>query len=127
MPYRRLVPLSERIGREGIEGVVRALYDRLAADPAIGHHFARIEDHEAHLRRVCDFWFLSLGGRLERPPQFDMVGRHRPLRLSNADVDVWLGHFRAVTAARLEPGAAAEWQRLADGIATRLRAEAVTE
>jgi hemoglobin len=125
MPYRRLVPLCERIGREGIEAVVRALYDRLAADPVIGHHFARIQDHEAHLRRVCDFWFLSLGGRLERPPQFDMVARHRPLRLSHAEVDVWLGHFHAVTAAQLEPGAATEWQRLAHGIAARLRAEVV--
>ena len=127
MTHRRLVPLSERIGRDRIEAVVRDLYDRLADDPAIGHHFARIEDHEGHLRRVCDFWFLSLGGRLERPPQFDMVGRHRPLRLSHAEVDIWLAHFRAVTSARLEAAAAVEWQRLADGIAARLRQEVVTD
>jgi len=127
MTHRRLVPLSERIGRHGIEAVVRALYDRFDADPVIGHHFARIEDHEAHLRRVCDFWFLSLGGRLERPPQFDMVGSHRPLRLTHVEVDTWLGHFRAVTSARLEANAAGEWQRLADGIAARLREEVVTD
>lgn len=127
MRHRKLVSLSERIGRDGIVGVVRDLYGRLEADPVIGRHFSRIKDHEDHLRRVCDFWFLSLGGRLARPPQFDMVGRHRPLRLTRAEIDIWLGHFRAVTGAHLDPAVAREWQQLAEGIAARLRQEIVRD
>lgn len=125
MAFRKLVPLCDRIGRERIDDVVDMFYRRLAADDRLGHHFERVADFAAHVRRIADFWYQSLGGRLESPPTIDMVGRHAPLNLTRADLERWFEHFDAVTNAALEPGLAQEWQRLARGIASRLEQEVI--
>ncbi|MFN4263516.1 MAG: group III truncated hemoglobin [Thioalkalivibrionaceae bacterium] len=125
MAYRTLVPLCDRIGRERIQIVIDAFYRRLSADDRLGHHFERVSDFPAHVRRIADFWYQSLGGRLDEPPTIDMVARHAPLHLTHADLERWFEHFDATTNEFLDPAVAQDWQRLARGIASRLEQEVI--
>ena len=125
MAYRQLIPLCDKIGVERIRVVIDDFYRRLAADPDIGHHFERIRDFEDHVNRIADFWYMNLGGRLDTPPTIDMVGKHAPLKLTETDLETWLRHFRATTEAHLEAPLAAEWQQLAEGIASRMREDII--
>ncbi|WP_018936010.1 group III truncated hemoglobin [Thioalkalivibrio sp. ALJ24] len=126
MAFRKLEPLCDKIGAEQIRAVIEEFYRRLSADPRIGHHFERIEDFEDHVRRISDFWYQNLGGRLEQPPTIDMVGKHAPLRLTEDDLQAWMEHFRATTDEMLDPAHAKEWQQLAEGIASRMRQDILT-
>jgi len=125
MAFRKLEPLCDKIGRERIRAVIEDFYRRVAADPDIGHYFERIEDFERHVRRISDFWYMNLGGRLDAPPTIDMVGTHAPMGLSEADLSAWLRHFHATTDEHLEAPLASEWQRLAEGIASRMRQDII--
>ncbi|WP_018948157.1 group III truncated hemoglobin [Thioalkalivibrio sp. ALMg11] len=125
MAFRKLEPLCDKIGAERIRAVIDDFYRRLSADPEIGHHFERIQDFPDHVKRIADFWYMNLGGRLEQPPTIDMVGKHAPLNLTEADLAVWMRHFKATTEDHLEPPLAAEWQQLADGIASRMREDII--
>lgn len=120
-PKRRLIPLCERIGRERIDRQVQAFYAKLRADAQLGRFFAHIEDFSEHERRIADFWWTAMGGRLERPPHIDMVGRHLPLGIGDADIDRWLAYFKETLYEVMEPEPAEQWYQLAEGIAVRLR------
>ena len=120
-PKRRLVPLCEKIGRERIERQIHAFYGKLRDDAQLAHFFEHIPDFSAHERRIADFWWQAMGGRLETPPQIDMVGKHMPMGLSDADIDRWLGYFKETLDEVMEPELAQAWYLLADGIALRLR------
>lgn len=120
-PKRRLIPLCERIGRERVDRQVHAFYAKLRADAQLGPFFAHIEDFSAHERRIADFWWTAMGGRLEQPPRIDMVGRHFPLGIGDADIDRWLAYFKETLYEVMEPALAEQWYRLAEGIAARLR------
>jgi truncated hemoglobin YjbI len=67
-----------------------SFYQRLRLDARLSHFFAHIEDFSAHEARIADFWFTAMGGRLASPPQVDMVGKHFPLGIGDADMDRWL-------------------------------------
>ncbi|MFO7954542.1 MAG: group III truncated hemoglobin [Thioalkalivibrio sp.] len=125
MAFRKLEPLCDKIGAERIRAVIDDFYRRLSADPEIGHHFERIQDFPDHVNRIADFWYMNLGGRLDQPPTIDMVGKHAPLNLTEADLAVWMHHFKATTEEHLEPPLATEWQQLADGIASRMREDII--
>ncbi len=125
MAFRKLEPLCDKIGAERIHAVIDDFYRRVAADPEIGHYFERIEDFPDHVNRIADFWYMNLGGRLEHPPTIDMVGTHAPLNLTEADLAVWMHHFKTATEDHLEPPLAAEWQQLAEGIASRMREDII--
>ena len=125
MAFRKLEPLCDKIGAERIHAVIDDFYRRVAADPEIGHYFERIEDFPDHVNRIADFWYMNLGGRLEHPPTIDMVGTHAPLNLTEADLAVWMHHFKTATEDHLEPPLAAEWQQLAEGVASRMREDII--
>ena len=121
MSQRRLIPLCEKIGRERIEQQVHAFYAKLQADEQMSHFFDHIEDFSAHEQRIADFWWTAMGGRLENPPQIDMVGKHMPLGIKDADIDQWLAYFKQTLNETMEPELADQWYHMAEGIATRLR------
>ena len=121
MQKRTLRPLCDRIGRERIAAVIHDFYGRLRADAQMAHFFAHIEDFSAHEARIADFWFTAMGGRLASPPEIDMVGKHFPLGIRDADVDRWLELFRETVADHLDTDLAQPWIFMAEGIAGRLR------
>ena len=121
MQKRTLRPLCDRISRERIRVVIHDFYERLRADAQLSHVFAHIEDFSAHEARIADFWFTAMGGRLESPPQVDMVGKHFPLGIRDADMDRWLELFRETAVDHLDLDLAQQWIFMAEGIAGRLR------
>ncbi|MEJ2685830.1 MAG: group III truncated hemoglobin [Gammaproteobacteria bacterium] len=122
---RRLQPLCDRIGRERVETVVARFYDRLETDPRLGRYFSAIPDLEAHRRRIADFWWIAMGGRLAAPPEVDMVGAHRPLGLSTEDFSHWLALFDETVHRFLPADLADQWLLMAKAVAQRLIGQVV--
>ncbi len=121
MEPRKLEPLCDKIGRERIERQIHAFYEKLQNDPEMKGFFEHIEDFSAHEKRIADFWWNAMGGRLDEPPQIDMVGKHIPLGIRDVHVDRWLGVFKETLYEVMEPELADQWYLMAEGIATRLR------
>lgn len=118
---RKLIPLCEKIGRERIEQQVHAFYVKLRAHPDLGQYFDGIDDFTAHEARIADFWWQAMGGRLDSPPQVDMVGTHVRLGVSADDVTVWLSIFKETLLDTMEEELANSWYLLAEGIGMRLQ------
>lgn len=118
---RKLQPLCDKIGRERIEKQIHAFYETLQKDPDMQGFFAHIEDFSAHEKRIADFWWNAMGGRLEQPPQVDMVGTHMPMGIEDRHIDRWLACFKETLSQVMEEELAAQWYMMAEGIATRLR------
>lgn len=116
---RRLQPLCDKIGRETVETTLRAFYRRLFADPMLGGYFAHL-DFEAHLAHIVEFWWIAMGGKSERPPTFDMIGRHQPLGITRAELEHWLALFRATLHEALPAEQAGPWSTMAEAIAARM-------
>lgn len=121
MPKSALNPLCEKIGRERLERVIHAFYEKLRADPELGSFFVGIEDFSEHEKRICDFWWLAMGGQVDDPPQIDMVGKHFPLGITEEALDRWLALFRQTLAEHMDMDLALQWYTMANGIAERLR------
>lgn len=117
---RLLRPLCDRIGRESVDRVIAAFYERLRADAQLAPFFAHIRDFPAHERVIADFWWIAMGGKVENPAPVDMLGLHRPMGLRQADLDRWLALFGQVLTAELEPEPARQWLTMARGIGGRL-------
>jgi hemoglobin len=120
MSHATLQPLCDRIGRESVERVVHAFYERIRRDSEIGHFFAGIEDFSAHEARIVDFWWIAMGGRVENPPDIDMIGKHMPLGITEEALVTWLSLFRATLAEELDGDLAGQWYQMANAIAARL-------
>jgi hemoglobin len=121
MSERRLQPLCDKIGRQRVEQVVRDFYQALREDPELAGFFSGIDDFTEHERRICDFWWIAMGGRVEDPPRIDMVGKHFPLGITEQALDQWLALFRRTLAGHMDMDLALQWYTMANGIAERLR------
>jgi len=116
---RRLQPLCDKVGRARVETTLRAFYRRLFADPMLGGYFASL-DFEAHLAHIIEFWWIAMGGKSERPPTFDMIGRHQPLGITRPELRHWLALFRQTLHEELPEELAVQWSTMAEGIAGRM-------
>lgn len=116
-----LQPLCNKIGRERVERVVHAFYERLRGDPELAHFFAGVDDFSEHEERISDFWWIAMGGQVEDPPRIDMVGKHFPLGITDQALDRWLALFRQTLAEHMDMDLALQWYTMANGIADRLR------
>ena len=99
-----------------VSELVRGFYARVREDALLGPVFAaRVDDWEAHLLQLIDFWSAMLRGtrRFNGAP----MPKHMAMsELSAALFERWLQLFRATTA---ELGNV-PMQRLADDIAARI-------
>jgi len=102
--------VADIVRRTGIDEamilrVVHGFYGRARHDPLIGPVFERqVEDWDAHLARMCDFWssVTLMTGRYHGQP----MAKHLPLPVDTPHFDRWLEIF-AATARELCPPAAA--------------------
>ena len=90
--------IAERTGIDDamIDKLVRAFYGRTAQDPVLGPIFgAHIEDWEAHIAKLCDFWssVALLTGRYHGAP----MAAHMPMPLGSTEFDRWLAIFTETT------------------------------
>jgi len=104
-----------------IENVIHAFYRKVIDHPQLGHFFAHIENFAEHEKRIVDFWWISMGGRLEQPPKIDMIGKHFPLAIQQADLAVWLALFSETLEQQLPQNKAFFWMDKVLIIAARLK------
>jgi len=76
-----------------IRRVVQAFYKKVLHHPKLGHFFSHIDDFAEHEQRIVDFWWMSMGGKLDEPPKIDMIGKHFPLGIQESDLQQWLALF----------------------------------
>jgi len=90
-----------------IETQVRTFYGRVRRDPVLGPIFNEaIEDWEAHLAKLCDFWssVLLMTGRFKGSP---MAAHARRPDIADSHFPLWLDLFER-TAREVCPPAAAD-------------------
>ena len=71
--------LYSMISYEQVGKVIHAFYQKLIHHQQLGHFFQHIDDFTEHEKRITDFWWTALGGKLDNPPKIDMIGKHFPL------------------------------------------------
>lgn len=106
---------------EEIADVVSSFYQKLMQHPELGHFFTGLDDFAEHEKRIVDFWYMSMGGKLEQPPKIDMIGKHFPLGITEQDLQQWLALFSEVLADRLDDAKARFWMDKVMTIAARLK------
>ena len=123
-PSRRAAAV-ERIRTEtGIDEamiaeVVHAFYRTVRRDPLLGPVFeAEVEDWDAHLGRMCEFWssVALMSGVYHGQP----MAKHMPLPIDAGHFDRWLAIFDAPLADVCPPPAAAHFRDRARRIAESL-------
>ncbi|GEP30784.1 hypothetical protein TPL01_19220 [Sulfuriferula plumbiphila] len=120
-PRRIFEPLCGKIGRDRVDQVIHAFYATLRTDPMLHGFFDGIADFAGHESHIADFWWVALGGTLEQPRQFDMLGRHQGLALTPAAFARWLALFGETLTEYLPIELAAQWLKMAEAIAANLQ------
>jgi len=106
---------------EEITQVIQVFYQKIIHHPQLGHFFEHIDDFAEHEKRIADFWWVSMGGKLESPPKIDMIGKHFSLGIQAADLEVWLGLFSETLAETLSDEKAKFWMDKVLTIAARMK------
>ena len=104
-----------------IENVIHCFYEKLIVHPQLGHFFAHIENFAEHEKRIVDFWWISMGGKLKQPPKIDMIGKHFPLGIKQADLEIWLALFSETLEQQLNESKSIYWMDKVLIIAARLK------
>jgi hemoglobin len=95
------------VTEEIIDDVVHAFYGRVRKDPALGPIFnGAIEDWDAHLAKLCDFWssVLLMSGRFKGAP---MAVHARLPNINERHFARWLHIWRETVPEVAPPEAAA--------------------
>jgi len=101
--------------------VVHAFYNKLLTHPDLGHFFSHIDDFAEHEQRIVDFWWISMGGKLDEPPKIDMIGKHFPLGIKESDLQQWLALFSETLQEQLDGPQGLLWMDKVLLIAARLK------
>jgi hemoglobin len=104
-----------------IRRVVQAFYKKVLNHPELGHFFSHINDFAEHEQRIVDFWWMSMGGKLDEPPKIDMIGKHFPLGIKEADLQQWLALFSETLEEQLDGPKGLLWMDKVLLIAARLK------
>lgn len=100
--------------------VVHAFYDKVRADPVLGPIFnGAVDDWDAHLAHLCDFWSAVLlgSGRFRGAP---IEAHVRVARRSPMPFGRWLALFSQTAREHCPPAAAALFEARAQMIARSL-------
>ncbi|VAW66258.1 hypothetical protein MNBD_GAMMA11-574 [hydrothermal vent metagenome] len=116
MPSHANIPTYEEIS-----SVIRVFYKKLLSHPQLGHFFEHLEDFSTHEKRIADFWWISMGGKLDKPPEIDMTGKHFPLGIKDNDLEIWLSLFSETLLEELAEEKGIYWMDKVMTIAARLK------
>lgn len=106
---------------EEIAGVISAFYEKLMKHPQLSHFFDHLENFTEHEQRIVDFWWVSMGGKLDAPPKIDMIGKHFTLGIKESDLEVWLALFSETLQEKLDDRKGKYWMDKVLTIAARLK------
>ena len=104
-----------------IRRVVQAFYKKVLHHPKLGRFFSHIDDFAEHEQRIVDFWWMSMGGKLDEPPKIDMIGKHFPLGIQESDLQQWLALFSETLKEQLDEPQGLLWMDKVLLIAARLK------
>lgn len=104
-----------------ITDVISDFYEKVMEHPQLSHFFDHIDDFAEHEQRIVDFWWVSMGGKLDTPPKIDMVGKHFSLGIKAEDLEVWLALFSETLQEHLDGPKGKYWMDKALTIAARLK------
>ena len=78
-----------------IHQIVEEFYQKATVDILIGFHFRHIQDLPKHVARISYFWQLQLTGKIDQSHHlpFNIIGVHRPMKLTSGMVDRWIVLF----------------------------------
>ncbi len=116
MPTENHIPDYDEIRR-----VINRFYQKLTVHPQLGHFFEGIDDFSEHEKRIADFWYVSMGGKLVQPPRIDMIGKHFALGIKEEDLQTWLGLFSETLSSEISDAKARYWMDKAMTIAARMK------
>ena len=106
---------------EEIRRVVHEFYKKVLNHSELEHFFSHINDFAEHEQRIVDFWWMSMGGKLDEPPKIDMIGKHFPLGIKETDLQQWLALFSETLGEYLEGPKGLLWMDKVLLIAARLK------
>ena len=112
--------LYDRVGgHAGILKLLKSFYADVRQHAVIGPIFnAQIEDWDAHLVKITEFWALQAGGHSKYRGGF--AGAHMQFDLQPEHFQHWLRLWEYNNARQLPPGEADEMNDLANRFAGRL-------
>lgn len=113
--------LCEKICYQQVQDVVHTFYQKLINHAELGHFFEHIDDFDHHEKRICDFWWLSMGGKLESPPKINMIAKHMPLGIKQRHLQIWLTIFSETLSQQLDKETAKDWMDKALQIGARIK------
>lgn len=113
--------LCNVINYQQIEHVVDIFYEKLINHDELGAFFKHIDDFDHHKKRISDFWWLAMGGKLDSPPKIDMIGKHFPLGIKQHHLETWLIIFSETLAEELSEETAKIWLDKALQIGARIQ------
>jgi hemoglobin len=112
-------------GREEVEQLVRAFYEKVLLDPVIGYIFTEVVklDLEAHLPRMYDFWEFTLfhTGQYRGNPMQLHVKLNEKEALKEAHFTQWLALFNETVDELFEGPVAFQAKTRAQSIATMMQ------
>ena len=106
---------------EEVEAVIHSFYKKLMVNQQLGHFFEHLGDFDEHEKRIIDFWWVSMGGKLDNPPKIDMIGKHFPLGIKQSDLELWIALFSETLEQELDDKKALFWMDKVMTIAARLK------
>jgi len=104
-----------------IHRVVQAFYKKLLNDPKLSPFFSHIDNFAEHEQRIVDFWWMSMGGKLDDPPKINMIGKHFPLGIKETDLLQWIALFSETLSEHLDGPKGLLWMDKVLVIAARLK------
>ena len=113
--------MSNTPSYEEVETVIHSFYKKLMASQRLGHFFEHLESFDEHEKRIVDFWWISMGGKLENPPKIDMIGKHFPLGIKQQDLEEWIALFSETLEQELAENKGLFWMDKVMTIAARLK------
>ncbi|VAW60995.1 hypothetical protein MNBD_GAMMA10-494 [hydrothermal vent metagenome] len=116
MPAQVNIPTYEEISI-----VVCAFYKKVRDNARLGHFFEHLEDFAAHEKRLTDFWWMSMGGKLDDPPKINMIGKHFPMGIKDEDLQTWLALFSETLLQHLNEAKGLYWMDKVMIISARLK------
>ena len=106
-------------GHDGILKLIRPFYIDVRQHRLLGPIFnSHIQDWEAHLAKITEFWALQSGGESKFRGGF--AGAHMGLGVQREHFEHWLGLWEFNNARSLAPREAEELNGLAHQLAKRL-------
>jgi hemoglobin len=113
--------LYERVGaHSGLMRLLHSFYADVRQHSVIGPIFLeKIEDWNAHIKKIAEFWARAMGGPSIYAGQMPL--KHLALGLQPEHFKFWLELWDFNCRRHLEPAEAEEMSRLAHGIGERLQ------